>query len=289
MRRLRRRVRHCVAAVIGLGSACVHTSAPPEAPVCVVVPVEEPQPEDVPVRAEVQPLEAASPLVELKVAGYGDAVVSLPLGATSRRPLLVAAHGVGDSPEWQCRFWRSIIEDRAFVLCPRGHRLESSGPPDEAGYFYPSYGDLGSEIEGAMTALMARFRRYVDPASPIFAGFSQGAVMGALLLPHHPARFARAVLIEGGGGAFSEWNRAAARRFRQRGGARVLFACGRAECASIAGQSEGCLQREGLEAQVVHAMGAGHTYGGDVGEEIARSFAWLIEGDERFAPGGRRP
>ncbi len=42
--------------------------------------------------------------------------------------------------------------------------------------------------------------------------------MGALLLPGHPARFARAALIEGGYGSFDEWMPGAARRFHGGGG-----------------------------------------------------------------------
>lgn len=228
------------------------------------------------------PLEAPSPLVELPVPGHGAMVVSLPLGATTPRPVVVAAHGAGDRPDWQCRAWRDIVGDRAFVACPRGFPMDPRLPPSLTGYFYTTHLQLGKEVTAALAALAARYPDHLDPSAPVYAGFSQGAIMGALLLPHHPARFARAVLIEGGYGGFQEWNLQMARWFRERDGRSVLLACGRAQCADEAERSAGYMQREGLQARVVHAPGAGHTYGGAVWDEVARAFPWLVSGDERF-------
>src|SRR5689334_2604590 len=65
-------------------------------------------------------VEAAQPFIELPVEGHGAAVVSLPLGARDKRPVVIATHGNYDRPEWQCEVWREIVGDAAFVLCPRG-------------------------------------------------------------------------------------------------------------------------------------------------------------------------
>lgn len=240
------------------------------------------------------PLQSPSPWVDLLVPGRGAAVVSLPLGATTPRPVVVAAHGAGDRPEWQCQAWRRIVGDRAFVLCPRGHSMDPRAPADEVGYFYTTHLDLGREITAALAALAARYPSHADTVAPVYAGFSQGAIMGALLLPRHPAGFARAVLIEGGYGGFQEWNLRAARLFREHGGQAVLLACGRLQCAEQARTSAGYMQREGLEARVLHAPGAGHTYGGEVQDQVAGAFEWMVSGDHRFqAPPGaaalRRP
>ncbi len=54
----------------------------------------------------------------------------------------------------------------------------------------------------------------------LYAGFSQGATMGALMLVDHAQEVKRLVLVEGG---FADWNVARARAFRERGGERVLF------------------------------------------------------------------
>jgi predicted esterase len=216
------------------------------------------------------------------VSGHRPAVVSVPLGATTPRPVIVAAHGAGDRPDWQCRFWRAIVGDRAFVVCPRGFPLDPRAPADETGYFYTTHHQLGREVTEVLRALAARFGAHADLTSPVYAGFSQGAIMGALLLPEHPARFARAVLIEGGVGGYQEWNRLVARSFKEHGGERVLFACGGPTCASHAQVSADYLQKEGLLARVTHAPGSGHTYGGGVAEQVARAFSWLVERDQRF-------
>ena len=233
--------------------------------------------------ASFAPLEAASPVIALEVPRHRTAVVSLPVGARGPRPVVVAAHGAGDRPEEQCRFWRGIVGDRAFVLCPRGFATNPHAPPDQTGYFYTTHHMLGEEVTAALRALGERFGGHVDLGSPVFAGFSQGAIMGALVLPSHPARFGRAVLVEGGYGLFQEWNRHVARRLRERGGERVLIACGRAACAREAEVSAGYMESEGLRVRVVHAPGGGHTYGGAVGAEVAAAFAWVVEGDPRFA------
>lgn len=60
------------------------------------------------------------PQVPLPVSGFGDAVVSVPIGATAAMPVVVAVLGIGDTPEEQCEAWRDIVGIRAFVLCPRG-------------------------------------------------------------------------------------------------------------------------------------------------------------------------
>src|SRR5687767_8521091 len=48
------------------------------------------------------PLSAAKGIVPLAVTGFGDAVISLPLGATEPQPIALALHGNFDRPEWQC-------------------------------------------------------------------------------------------------------------------------------------------------------------------------------------------
>jgi predicted esterase len=235
-----------------------------------------------PGRQPLEALQAPAPFLDLPVPHHRDAVVSLPLGATTPRPVLVAAHGAGDRPEWQCTMWRGIVGDRAFVLCPRGFPMNPYVPPSDTGYFYTTHHALGREITLAFEALRARFPDHVDAEAPAYAGFSQGAIMGALLLPNHPVRFTRAALVEGGYGLFQEWNIPVAQAFQRRGGGRVLLACGRPECAEQAQVTAGYMRRAGLEARVIHAKGAGHSYGGVMEEELRRVFAWVIEGDPRW-------
>jgi len=226
-----------------------------------------------------------SPFVELPVPNHRPAVVSLPLGATSRRPVLVAAHGAGDRPEWQCHVWRGIVGDRGFVLCPRGFPTNPYVPPEHTGYFYTTHHALAREIALAFEALVKRFPDHVDPNAPIFTGFSQGAIMGALVLPRHQVRFARAALVEGGYGFFHEWNIHAAQTWTNRGGLRVLLACGRVRCVEQATPTAYYMKRGGLTARILHAPGAGHSYGGSMEVAVRDAFGWLVEGDPRWEGG----
>jgi predicted esterase len=223
------------------------------------------------------------PFVDLPVEGHRAAVVSLPLGATSPRPLLVVTHGAGGRPEPHCAFWRALLGSRGFILCPRGSLLGSLAEPQDQGFFYRDHHALEREVTAAMAALRARFGELVDDRAPMYAGFSQGATMGALAFVKRPAVFARLVLIEGGSGESDEWTISGARAFRETGGARVLFACGRASCFLAAKKSVTYLDKAGVEGRVVHAAGAGHTYGGAVAEAVQGALAWITEGDARWS------
>jgi predicted esterase len=228
-------------------------------------------------------LESSAALVQLAVPGHHEAVVSLPLGATSPRPLLVAAHGAGDRAEFHCELWRSIVGDRAFVLCPQGRRTDERVPHADAAYYYPDHFALDKEVQAAMKALRERYGAHLDDARAVYAGFSQGAIHGALLIALHPERFPRAALVEGGNGFFGEWSLKAARRYRSGGGERVLFGCGSPACVRSADRCAGYLEKAGAETLVVHAEGAGHSYGPEMQTELEKNFAWLVAGDPRWA------
>jgi poly(3-hydroxybutyrate) depolymerase len=228
------------------------------------------------------PLASSTPFITLPVPRHRDAVVSVPLGATSKRPVLVVVHGAGDRPEWQCQVWRRVVGDRGFILCPRGFPTNPYVPPDQTGYFYTTHHALGREIGLALGALKERFPEHADLQAPAFAGFSQGAIMGALLLPNHPARFSRALLVEGGYGFFREWDIPVAQRFSARGGSRVVLACGGDRCVEQAKKSANHMRRGGILTRIIHAVGAGHSYGGAMERELEGAFAWAIEGDPRW-------
>lgn len=239
-------------------------------------------------RSEVAPsaptLRADSPIVALAVPGFDPAIVSLPLGATSRRPVLVATHGAGDRPEWQCEMWRDIVGDRAFVLCPRGKRIDPKVPHEEAAYYYPTHYAIEREVAAALASLRESYEPFVDTERAVYAGFSQGAMMGGLVVMRNPSQFPRAVLIEGSYGQ-GQWVQIMARTFRRGGGERVLFACGGGYCADRARQSAQRVEQAGAKGKVVQGSG-GHTYGGGVGQAVKRAFDWVIEGDERWFLGG---
>lgn len=229
------------------------------------------------------PLTHPEPFAYLPVEGFGDAVVSLPIATRDRRPIVVAAHGNYDTPEWQCFIWRDIVGDAAFVLCPRGVPRRDSPSPNDLRYEYVSSQRLEKEIDAGLRSLGVAFADYVDAGAVLFTGFSQGAIMGAAMMARQPDRYPRGVLIEGGQ---KQWYASTARAFANGGGQRVLFACGQWDCNTQSTEASRVLGRYGVGVRVVFGKGEGHSYGGAVAVEIAREFGWVVEGDERWAGWG---
>jgi len=228
-------------------------------------------------------LGAEAPLISLPVDGYGSAVVSLPLGASGPRPVLVATHGNYDRPEWQCQEWRQVVENRAFVLCPRGYARSDSPGPDDVRFTYANNQALGSELDAALAALQARFGAHVDRGPLVYTGFSLGATMGVAIATRAPARQPVLVLVEGG----SEWTWGRAKAFAAGGGRRVLFACSQKGCTVAARQAASKLEAVKVGTRIVEKGGLGHSYGGPLNDPIREALPWLLEGDERWLTSAR--
>ena len=205
-------------------------------------------------RTELARISASSPFLNLPVERHHPAVVSLPLGATGQR-VIVVSHGAGGQPEDQCHRWRGILEDGAHPLPARlsveplraaeSDRLFLHDAPRARPRDHPR----ARRAEGALP----RSRRH-DAPRPTRA--SRRARSWAPAPPNHPARFARAALIEGGYGFFQEWNVPAA---RPASGAAAV-ACSSAWAAALrrAGAHLGVyFAAQASEARVLHAEGAG--------------------------------
>jgi predicted esterase len=239
----------------------------------------EPAPERANAAPPGEPVPAAPPrFAELAVPGFRAALVALPPDE-SARPVLVAAHGAGDTPEWQCEVWGAIVAGRGYVLCPRGVAMTPAGN----GFFFPHHRHLGRELSAAVTALKNAYGSRVDATRMVYTGYSQGAVMGALVTAKRPDAFPRLALIEGG---YAEWDVPTARAYKAGGGERVLLACGQGYCARGARKALRWLERSGVEARVEYVERAGHTYGGAVADRMRDTFGWLVAGDARWM---RRP
>lgn len=208
----------------------------------------------------------------LEVPGFLPAMLVVPKGVDTR-PLVVAAHGAGGGPEWECDYWTRLTLGRAFVLCLRGTRINP-----RAGFYFRTHHALDAELTAALAAARRHSPR-IAPHSGIYAGFSQGASMGALVVAKHARELPYVVLIEG----FQQWNVALGRAFAERGGQAVMFACGTRECASAAEASTHALERVGLRARADHAPGAGHTAGAEVAAGVAANMPWLVAGDAAWA------
>jgi hypothetical protein len=224
------------------------------------------------------PLQSTPPIVPLAVPDFPEAVVSVPIGATSPRPIVVATHGMWDFPEGLCDNWRWIVRDRAWVLCPRGDAM-----PDKT-FRYKSGPALAREIDAGVKALAARYPGYVDDGPLLYTGFSLGAILGVWIIAHDPGRYPWAVLTEGGEDRFSS---AAASKYAKGGGRRVLFACGLKGRVASATKAARTLDRAGIDARVVLGKLPDkgefiHWYNGPVAEETKAQLDWLLEGDDRW-------
>lgn len=274
-----------------LGACAPRAGAPESSPPPVTASDRDPRGSAPPADAAATGAEyAAAPhpgrrLSSLEVDGFGPAVVSLPPPRARPYPLLVAAHGAGDFPEWHCELYGELVGDSGVVLCPRGRRLDAREPFDLAPCYFPDHYYLGAVVEASLQALLARAEGAgpgglrLDPEGAVFAGYSQGATMGALVIARPPRRFARALLVEGGVG---EWNVAIAARYRAGGGQRVALVCGGLGCALAAADSARWLEQGGVSARTIHVEGAGHTYGGAVAARLPEVLRWLVADDPRW-------
>lgn len=221
--------------------------------------------------------ERAAEQLALAVPGFLDAVLSLPPASRGPRPILMVAHGAGDRPEWQCEWWASVVGERAVILCLRGKAMYPRRR--DTGYYYPNHHALEREALAALGALREAHAERIAAGDVLYAGFSQGAIMGALFTAQHPELFRNLILIEGG---YDEWDVRSAQKLAAGREARVLFACGQSYCASHARSSMQWLRRGGVEPRLELAPRAGHTYAGAVGERVIASFEWVVEHDARW-------
>src|SRR5947209_312381 len=126
------------------------------------------------------PADASADDAALPVVGFADAIVAAPR-TNEPRPVVVAAHGNYDRPEWQCEVWRGIVGDRAFVLCPRGRPRADSPSPDDVRFTYDGAASLAREVDAGLDALRARYGARVQDGPILYAGFSLGAILGVTL------------------------------------------------------------------------------------------------------------
>jgi len=206
--------------------------------------------------------------VPLDVPGFGAALVVLPDEAAQPARILVAAHGAGDAPEWQCEHWGNVARGRYFVLCPRGTSLGGGG------YYYKTHIALEEELVAALRAARESYGAMVRPDGGIYTGYSQGATMGALMIVDHGVEFPYLVLVEGG---FGDWTLGRAKRFAATGGKSVALVCGGTGCMGRAERAAKTLERAGLRARAELVPGGGHTYVGTVGERATELLeTWLM-------------
>lgn len=228
------------------------------------------------------PLDGA-PLVPLAVAGYGAAVVSVPLGATTPRRLALALHGNFDRPEWQCEVWRRITRGEVFVLCPRGVPRRDV-PKELDRWEWGSVAKTKAELLVAIAALRERYGERVAPAPIVFTGFSLGAILGATLIRDPELRVGAAVLVEGG---YAGWTASKAKALKP-SLRYLLIGCGQTDCRNAYRFQLGpLLERASLPASMVADVKAGHTYDDPVAALLQQEWPNVLnalEGSESPSP-----
>jgi len=211
-----------------------------------------------------QPEISGKPAVSvLPVPGFESAILVVP-ERSQTRPLLVATHGAGGAPEWECERWSRVAKGRWILLCPRGVPLRRG---EEGSYFYPDHHALEREVTAGVKAARAALGTRVTAGGGVYVGYSQGATMGALMLVDHGAEFAHLLLIEGGS---ADWTSTRAARFHATGGKSVFIVCGTTPCAERATRAKPVLERAGLRAEVRAVPDGGHTELGPVGNEAEK-------------------
>ena len=214
-------------------------------------------------------------LTDLDVPGFQAAVVSFPPSAAFPQPVLIATHGAGDTPAEMCDLWRALLGDRGVVLCPAGPRMRAH----EEGRYYPDHHALERITFASLSTLREKYPDVADTEHAVYTGYSQGATMGALMIPPYGGECPRLVLVEGG---FGDWSMERATTFARAGGRRTLFVCGRQQCKEGAERSAAWLRKAGVPARVVSHVGEGHVI--HVAEAATPELGWLLDGDPRWTP-----
>ena len=156
----------------------------------------------------------------------------------------------------------------------------------DASYYFENHFALEERLVALVDLVRHQLAGAVPDTPAIYIGYSQGATMGALLMPSHAAAFPLVLLVEGG---YEQWPMFSARRFVNHGGRKVYFACGTQSCNAGAQRSVRWLTQAGAEARLGYARGAGHTPTGAVGEHAREGLLWLMDSVDPMSAEGDHP
>ena len=218
------------------------------------------------------PLTASSWLVPLEVRGFGQALAAVPFGASAPSPVLIAIHGDHDRPEWACGSYRSVVQRRAFILCPRG-----VARPDHEFTLGTSV-NTADELRQALPALKARFGAHVAAGSVVLAGLGPAVEHVIELALKEPSFFSHLLLVDG---STRRLTLPAATRFGAAGGRRVLALCSPGACDADVEDRLRALGPTGVAARVVRAQ-RGHGLDAEMVKTLRGGFAWLVSGEQRW-------
>lgn len=163
--------------------------------------------------------------VPLPVKGFLPAMVVKP-NSTERRPVIVGLHGNFDRPEWFCAAMETLVEGKAWLLCPRGFK-RTDVPAEYDRYTFGARRLVLDEISAGLAALNQRFGERVEPQVHILAGFSLGAIYASHFAAADPSRYSRVYIVEGG---HKVWTKSNIAKFARLGGRGIILGCGNRGC-----------------------------------------------------------
>jgi len=200
--------------------------------------------------------------------------VSPPTGSTEPRPIVVAVHGMGDRPEWECAAWRAVFGPRPFIVCPRGSAWHVN-------FAWTSGDQIRRSIDAILDAASAHYGAHLDRAHRVYAGFSQGAILGPHVLKSDPHTYSYAIFQEGFDDALA--GNALGARLHESGLTRVLLGCSQAGCAGKRVPVRAALERAGIEARLNDAGPRGHRIDDVIIRSVKRDLPWLLAGDDAWS------
>ena len=212
--------------------------------------------------------------------------VSVPLGASASRPIMIAIHGGSEKPERACAAWRGVTEAYPFVVCPRGF----GGNPAALGW--RTTADTDERIARAVAATKKTFGAWVkDTETVVLAGFSMGGSQVALLARSAPSTYRRIAVGDSAHDPQPALTFSAA--WVKGGGQRAIFLCTTSGCepslraAARNVASAKALARLNIAPTQVHGLSELAV------QSMRRDWPWLVEGadgwDGYLAPSDMAP
>jgi hypothetical protein len=207
--------------------------------------------------------------VEAEAPSGSPGKLSVPLGATSKRPSMLGLHGAGDRAEWSCGEWRGVTDAFSFVFCPHGNASH---------IYWDSPQATRAQIAQAESYLERVFANYLCEgcATPeLIAGFSAGTTMAIGLVRAGLVEPQALVLVEGS----YPWvaDEGFALTLRKHHVRRLLLVCTtRGLCPKTYTEALPRVARQGIDARVNLASDRGHGIYPEVVSALKRDWLWLV-------------